>query len=433
MGVMTPDDDATPSIGEIKQRLTDSVTTYFLDSNDFNGLPAQRLIPKSPDSAAIIEELLTELVADGVIYANFGHKMVNPHIIGFQQEEPAENLAQVRKRAGIGSSVLYPTAATLEQAGAADRYPDAPYSRQLVLGEGQLESRFFHGAVLARYRDDPRYEYAFDINGHIRGSGAPMGTFLTTFGIGYHRDTRNPEIVVGVPLRYLHDLLPVEQSYWLSFQHDQQDFILHPDWVRPNLYGEFPEKISAYTAILDEMELINRICDAIGYTHLYRTLFTENSRPTDYGYVIRPTDRELSNFYEQLNKLLIDNMQPAFFDRTRVERTQELKDGEGNTYRGPRGTVAMLEDFLKDVVTVDSEGMVPDAVATLRKIRKYRSSVAHDIKVNSFDPAIWESQRQLVASTYFAVRTIRQLLGCHPDASEVTIPEALERPLVWLL
>jgi len=280
-------------------------------------------------------------------------------------------------------------------------------------------------------RDDPRYDYALDIDGEIRGRNVPQNTYLKAISIGFNPDPDNDEIVIGVPLRYLHDLTAEEQAYWKSFEHESQDFLLHPDWVRPHLLAEFPEKISPYTAILREMELVNAICDVISYPHLYRSIYTGEDRPTDYGYVIRPTGRELSNFYEQLNKLLIDNMRHAYFERARVQTTEERQDGHGNTYQGQRGTIAMLEDFLKGVVRHDPEGMVPSAMATLRSIRKHRSSVAHDIKENDYDPAVWSKQRALVMESYYAVRTVRQLLQSHPKAAEVDVPEVLDQTKVW--
>ncbi len=153
---------------------------------------------------------------------------------------------------------------------AGSRYPNAPYSAALALGHAQLESVFFRADVLGRYRDDPRYDYTLDICGEIRAQeGTPLDTYLTTFSIGFVREPDSNEIVVGVPLRYLHDLSPAEQSCWKPFKHERQDWALHPGWVRPDLLGKFPERVSPYMAILMEMSLAYEICDAIGYPALF--------------------------------------------------------------------------------------------------------------------------------------------------------------------
>lgn len=416
----------------IKELLREQIATQYLESPDFNGVAAASLIDVAEKFSADPDALLTELVADGAMYANFGHEMVNSHIIGFPHQSATDNLAEVRRRGGVRSAVLYPTRDTLAAMSADNRYPDAPYSAALALGRAQLESVFFQADVLGKYRDDPRYAYTLDIGGEIRArKDTPLDTYLTTFSIGFDHDADNDEIVVGVPLRYLHDLSPAERSYWKSFEHGRQDWVLHPDWVRSHLMGEFPGRVGPYTVILMEMRLANEICKAIGYPALFRNLYDGPSRPTDYGYLIRPTKRELSNFIEQLNKLLIDNLNQQFFLRDGIPLTEERKDGDGSTYQGQRGTMNMLIEWMERTVRHDTEGLVTSASAILREIRRARSNTAHTLRKNEYDPATWMDQRRLVVESYFAVRTVRQLLRSHPRASTVEIPDELDEPRVW--
>lgn len=430
--IVTDAEPANPAHEGIRELLREQIATQYLESPDFNGVAAAPLMDVAEKFSVDPDAVLTELVADGAVYANFGHEMVNPHIIGFPHQSAVDNLAEVRRRGGVRSAVLYPTRDTLAAMSAGSRYPNAPYSAALALGRAQLESVFFQADVLGRYRDDPRYDYTLDIGGEIRArEGTPLETYLTTFSIGFDRVADNDEIVVGVPLRYLHDLSPAEQSYWKSFEHERQDWVLHPDWVRPHLMGEFPERVSPYTAILMEMSLANEICEAIGYPTLFRNLYDGANRPTDYGYLIRPTKRELSNFIEQLNKLLIDNLVQRFFRRAGIPLTKERQDGEGSTYQGQRGTMNMLIEWMERTVKHDPEGLVASAAAALREIRTARSNTAHTLRENEYDPATWTDQRRLVVESYLAVRTVRQLLQSHPKASAVEIPEELDEPKVW--
>ena len=408
---------------QAKQKISANIADVYLASPDFNGMSAYSL----PDA---LKPLVVELIAEGDVYANFGHQMVNPHIIGFPQESPAQNAAEVERRGGIDSAILYPTRRFLKEHGAGARYPDEPYTTQLALGYSQLEPRFFDPAVLGRYRDDPRYDYTFDIDGRISGTGVAEDTFLATIGVGFDKEPGNDEIVIGVPLRYLRDLSPTEQGYWKSFEHERQDWVLHPDFVKPHILGEFPDRISPYEAMLREMEMVNDLCDAIEYPHLYRHTYTDTNRPTDFGYVIRPTKRELSNFVEQLNKMLIDNMDREFF-KGRVDVHEQRTDTFGNEYMAPRGTIAMLKDWLHKVVRHDPDGLVPSAVKHMRNIRSDRSSVAHDVKENEHDPAVWTTQRELIVASYVTVRTIRQLLQSHPRSAIVEVPNVLDEVKVW--
>lgn len=423
---------ATATHEGIKELLREQIATQYLESPDFNGVAAALLIGVAEEFSLNPDAVLTELIADGSVYANFGHEMVNPNIIGFPHQSAADNLAEVRRRGGVHSAVLYPTRNTLGAMSAGDRYPNAPYSAALALGRAQLETVFFRAEVLGKYRDDPRYDYTLDIGGEIRArEGTPFDTYLTTFSIGFDPGANNDEIVIGVPLRYLHVLSPAEQSYWRSFEHERQDWVLHPDWVRPHLLGKFPERVSPYTAILMEMRLANEICEATGYPALFRNLYDGASRPTDYGYLIRPTKRELSTFIEQLNKLLIDNLDQRFFRRAGIPLTEERRDGEGNTYQGQRGTMSMLIEWAERAVTHDPESMVASTAAILREIRRARSDTAHTLRENEYDPATWTDQRRLVVESYLAVRTIRQLLQSHPKASAVEVPDKLNEPRVW--
>lgn len=415
-----------------KLRLANLIAAHYLDSVDFNGIAFRTLTSIEDASLDELRALLLELVAEGAVYANFGHEMVNFGIMGVDHQGASENLEEVRRRGGVDGAVMFPTMTTLAALSAGGRYPDAPYSAALALGRGQLESVFFDAAVLGRYRDDPRYDYTHDIGGEIRArEGTPLNTYLTTFSIGFDADPTSSEIVVGVPLRYLHDLDSAEQQYWRSFQSARQDWILHPDWVRPHLMGEFPEQMSPYTAVIEEMRVVNEICDVIRWPRLYRRLFSGADRPTDFGYPIRPTARELGNFVEQLNKMLIDNLDPKFFERARIETTEERSDGRGTLFRAQRGTLAMLKEFMEKTVTRDPSGAVPASTETLRQIRKLRSSIAHDVKANEYNADIWQQQSELVSQAYRVVLTIRQLLQSHPLARGMEIPEMLDDQRVW--
>lgn len=430
------DHDSAPAGASVSRALGHEVLQYlasaYLSSADFNGISTEELVELVGGDAEGVESTVGVLVAEGDIYANFGHEMVNPFILGFPPQSADENAAEIRRRGGAAGAILYPRERVLAEISAGDRYPGAPYSAALAMGRAQLSSVFFHAAVLARYRDDPRYDYTLDIGGEIRAQeNTPLDTFLTTFSIGFRADESSDEIVVGVPLRYLHDLSASEQSYWKSFEHDDQNWLLHPDWVRPHLMGEFPERISPYTAVLMETQLINEICGAIDYPHLFKKTYTDRDRPTDFGYLIRPTELELTSFIEQLNKLLIEPLNVKFFERAKLATTEERQDSEGNVYRARRGTMNMLIAWMERTVTHDPNALVQYASSILKEIRRRRSKTAHSIRDNAYAPSLWGEQRRFIVESYLAIRTVRQLLQSHPRASSVHVPVELDEPRVW--
>jgi hypothetical protein len=336
--------------------------------------------------------------------------------------------------------VLFPTPGHLKAVVPSELYADAPFSRELALGAGQLEHRFFETAVLARYRDDPRYNYIFDIDGQISRNDAPNAMFLNTMSVG-HR-VSDGLVVVGVFLKYVDDLAPIEQQYWKMHEiSDRENYRLHPDFVRTHLRAEFPQKLSPFVAMLEEMALVNKMCDAIGYPRLFRKTYESGAmskepglrepRPRDFGHLVRPTMKELRDFTAMLDKMLSDNMTDDFFAAEIAEMFHYVPGHNGAVERRPKRSLTLLREWLELFVTDDPEGLVDFTCKTARDIRNARNPDAHTIRDNDYDETIYAKQRKLIMSAYVAVRTIRQTLQGHPRSGVVTVPSKLERMEVW--
>lgn len=63
----------------MKELLREQIAKLYLESPDFNGVAAASLMTVAEEFSVDPEIVLTELVAEGAVYANFGHEMVNPH------------------------------------------------------------------------------------------------------------------------------------------------------------------------------------------------------------------------------------------------------------------------------------------------------------------------------------------------------------------
>lgn len=336
--------------------------------------------------------------------------------------------------------MLFPTPAHLQSVVPSALYADAPFSRELALGAGQLEHRFFEAAVLARYRDDPRYNYIFDIDGQISRDDLPDGMFLSTMSVG-HRVT-DGLVVVGVFLKYVDDLASIEQQYWKMHElADRENYRLHPDFVRTHLRAEFPQKLSPFVAMLEEMALVNKMCDAIGYPRLFRKIYESGARakepglreprPRDFGHLVRPTMKELRDFTAMLDKMLSDNMTDEFFAAEIAEMFHEVPGPEGVLVRRKKRSLELLKEWLDLIVRVDPEGLTVFAHKTVRDIRNARNPDAHSIRDNDYDETIYAKQRKLIMDAYVAVRTIRQSLQGHPLANAAHVPAKLETMDVW--
>lgn len=421
-------------LSESQESLLDFITDAYLTSNDFNGIHHGALPPE-----LTIE--LRPLLEAGLIYANFGQRMVNPHILGLPPEAPGVHL-QVIDTIGrpLTEAVLFPTPGHLQTVVPTTLYADAPFSRELALGAGQLEHRFFEASVLARYRDDPRYNYIFDIDGQISRDDLPDGMFLNTMSVG-HR-VKDGLVVVGVFLRYVDDLAPTEQQHWkLHEVFDRENYRLHPDFIRTHLRAEFPQKLSPFVAMLEEMALVNKMCEAIGYPRLFRKIYESGARatepglreprPRDFGHLVRPTMKELRDFTAMLDKMLSDNMTNEFFRAEIPEMFLEVPGPEGALVRRTKRSLELLKEWLDLVVKVEPEGLAVFTHKTFRDIRNARNPDAHTIRDNDYDETIYAKQRKLITNAYVAVRTIRQILQGHPLANAVHVPSKLENMDVW--
>lgn len=424
------DDNSTDAQGD----LLTFITNAFLNSDDFNGIHYNRLPPR-----LLVE--IGPLLEAGLIYANFGQRMANPFILGLTPEPPDIHLdviANIDRE--IGDAVFYPTQSHLEGVVPQSLYASAPYSRALVLGNGQLEHRFFETAVLARYRDDPRYEYIFDIDGTILRTDVEDGAYLKTMSVG-HRAT-DGFVVVGVFLRYLSDLAPAEQQFWQSHEiADPENYRLHPEFISTHLLAKFPEKLSPYVAFLEEMALVNRMCNAVGFPRLFRQVYESGSkakepgvrerRPREFGHLVRPTRKELREFTAILDKMLSDNMQVEFFQGQVEKMTVEVPGLGGAVVTHMKRSLALLKEWLGLVIVHDPDGLAEFAYKTVKDIRDSRNPDAHSIRDNEYDEALYEVQRKLIFDAYVAVRTIRQALECHPRARVVNVPRRLASMDVW--
>ena len=298
------------------EKLLTKVREYYETSRDFNGLPIHLLDITNLHLNDIIVELIRSEEID--LVRGDGHP--NPHIKAL----PAEPIyTQIRKidGQGLGTGCLYPTPKHLKHFGT-KHSEDAPFTSELELSTPQLDFRAFDLRILEWYRNDPRYYCNInDIQGRIyRRPDAQVADSqivqdeLDNFKFGFaHNDKL--ERAVAVCLRDLHKLPPEQQRYLASYQL-KSAYKLHPDFFRTKIIGDFPEGISIYDAFLEEKQIINEICEKIGYQPLFRSNKTAYTRPSEFGILIRPTKKEFNDFALLLDKLLSDDLNRDFFKDT---------------------------------------------------------------------------------------------------------------------
>lgn len=418
-----------------QDELVDAVVRHYLESGDFNGLPAHALIEDRVVALDELKHLLRALIERGMLSLNFGDVHPNPHIRALP-DRPVEGQLAKLGAARDGRFVIYPTVSTLEARLDRNAYVGRPFSLRLALGAPQLEFASFDLAVIDHYRRDPRFHFwTNDVQATLSiGDDAYLNpafpekhkVLIQDFGFSYTPEFRR---AAAVFLTDLDHLTPEHQQLWATFEV-QGDYKLHPDFWRAAIMGDWELKASLRDAFVEELRVINAMCEAIGWRPLFRNTYTEP--PRELAFLIRPTVNEFNEFVHVLDKLLSENINVAFFPAKIVREVEEQRE-DGKVVVKPRGSIAMLDEWLHSAFRTPDPGPLDDMLATFRKIRKLRQKPAHAINPDAYDEELFEQQRQLFVRAYDAVRTLRLILQNQPQARTIAeeMDERVRKGDIW--
>jgi hypothetical protein len=253
---------------------------------------------------------------------------------------------------------------------------------------------------------------------------------LQSFGFAYDADLNRG---VAVYLRYLTDLSPEHQQIWQA-KELSGDYLLHPDYYRNTIIGDWGERHSIFAAFLKELYVVNKMATAMQRPPLFRKDFGEygEDKPRQFGFLVRPTLEEFNGFVLLLDKLLSENINKAFFlDEVPDETEKQRSDGRIEVVN--KGTLQILDDWMREFFCTSDWTPWDETISTLKRIRKLRQKPAHSMDENVFDQRYFREQRELISSAYDAVRTLRMMLENHPAvmAANIEIPDWLRNGEVW--
>ena len=249
------------------------------------------------------------------------------------------------------------------------------------------------------------------------------------FGFAYDESLNR---AVAIFLRYLHDKNLEEQLLLAQYQVTG-NFHLHPDYHRTSIIGDFPERMSIYDSFLEERWHINQISKIIGREPFYKTETKAHERPSGFGILIRPTNKEYQDFVMLTDKLLSDDINRKFF-KDDIIGSEQLTKSDGSKTEISLGTIAMLQNWLSKMVRLNEPDDATKMLAKMRLVRKVRQAPAHKLEDNSFDQHFLKKQRDIINAAFFAVRTLRMILENHPKARKYAseqIPDWLREGKVW--
>jgi hypothetical protein len=421
-----------------KKEILEKITKHYIGSHDFNGI----IITDLDSDHERLQNALRELLTAGNIVLNFGDRHPNPYILAFEPEPIAEQLAKLdaltfeppkyemygplKMQINSINCCAYPSKKQLRKAVNPAMYKGKPYTLMLALGEPQLSYRAFNLRILEFYRNDPRYSYQTDdIHGHISarhksGLKAADDTFLETFGFAFSKDIKKRYVAVFV--RYLANLTPTHQQRW-KLEEIKGKTILHPDYARATA-GEWPEKDSIFNAFCEELSLINKMTKNITGVPLFLRDYDRASKPTELGFLIRPTKKGYEEFVHLMDKMLSDNLNKRFFEGKLELVTHEKKGGV--VIERQKGTLVLLDEWLTLNVKFPDPEPKDEMIKVFKNIRKARGPLAHVVGTDEWNDQYFGMQRDLIMQAYGALRTLRLIFANHHLARSVEVPEWLQ-------
>lgn len=419
----------------LKNNILLEIKDYYLKSSEFNGYPIRNFLEKFKLSEVKRNEILIELIQKNLISLNFGDLHPNAYIKAFPEEIPDIQIEKLDSVQNI-HICAYPTSNYMNQVLDVTTYIDKPFTRKLALGEPQFSFETFELSILEFYRNDPRYSYYNnDISGQIcihdkyyendliKNSDA---IFLETFGFAHNNKGIR---VVAVYLRYLSPLSSEHQNIWWAKRIINEKYQIHPDYLKIT-NGNWDLGVSIYSAFLLEIEEINKLCKMMNRSTLFIKEFSEEERPKEFGYLIRPTLNEFNNFILTLDKLISENINRKFFRNDVLFHSVE-KDNEGKEYNKEKGTINILEDWLSKLFRNRQDKPYADFIKTFKEIRKLRQSPAHKLDDNIFDYKYIEQQKNIIERAYRGLQALRIILSSNPKCKDYKPLEELESGKIW--
>jgi hypothetical protein len=422
-----------------KNSVLDTITSFYLGSGDFNGIPVATLLEELEVEWEELRGVLGELVEEDRVGVLYIEADINPHIIRMGFEPTEKQIAKLNSGEPY-HACIYPRPKHLQTALDRSRYNGEPYKLCLALGEPQLAYRSFDLTVLEFYRNDPRYLYKNnDISGYISvrdeffESDKMMERdqiVLESFGFSYDSDLNR---AVAVYLRYLAGLSPEHQQIWKA-KELVGDYQLHPDYFRSTIAGNWGGQSTIFEAFLKEIYLINQMSEAMARPPLFLEPFGDygENKLQKFSFLVRPTLEEYNSFVLLLDKILSDNINKDFF-QNEVPYETEIERKDGKIQVQSKGTLQILDDWFRKYYQTEDWEPWDESIKTLRYIRKLRQKPAHALDENVFDQCYFKKQREIIIKAYNAVQTLRMMLANHPTvrAANIKIPGWVQEGRVW--
>ena len=331
-----------------KDDVLNEIKDYYINSRDYNGLPVYNMTNYS-------YELLCELIDEGLIEILNERDVLNPHIKGFKIITD-KTTQKSYVESPNAHSVVYPTSNALKNI---PKDYASPYTTMMKEGCEQFHIIYFNIEILERYANNPKYSI---IDYGYRGSIYLQDEFydelseyeyIKDYGMAYIKGDKLQR-AIGVFVCDLAKLSSSVQLIWKGFElSDQENCQVHSGFVKNLINGEWVTDNWSLHAILDEMRVINDLCDVIQIPPVFKHTYGYND-PFDildgYSNILLPTKKNYYDFILVLEKLLIHNLSyKAFTTKGLLVKPVDRNDSDGNPKLGLNRILNFLEMLIPKI------------------------------------------------------------------------------------
>ena len=417
---------------EMTNRVRRSIVDAYVVSAElgaFNGVSGKALLKWTGDEL-LLRKIHEMLIKEDDFSVSFASIDINPHIKRLPELPPNEQIKRLQTEK-LAEFCVYPSAAAVMQHENLPDFTTKPFSQMLLQVKAQLDFVCFELQVLSRYTEDPRYSLDFgDYMGDLSISDKcyldqdfserdKVG--LQTFGLGFDTQ-KNPVVVVF--LRYLANLSPEHQQYWNSFRFSGEAWPSKP-YYESSFEGNFWDNRSLRYAISAEIRVIRQMTLAAWGTPLFRQELPILGAIELTAFQL-PTQKNFDSFVHSLDKVLSENIDKNFF-KGRVRQKDEIISNGGEREVRNRGSLAMLEEWLRCTVNWESEEKFREIIiAPLETVRRLRQKPAHGFTLNSHSGDFTKKRRKLLWDVYNSLANMRRAFQTYAPCSSIEIPEWLD-------
>jgi hypothetical protein len=388
-----------------RDALLAEVVEQYLRSGDFNGL-AFADETRRDSAKALIREGLVEVIGE--------EDFPNPHIRPWANRRSTDEQVASLDAAVDGTTsgvCLYPLSKALVGQEEVQALSDKPYTQRLAAGAGQLDVVFFGMDVLESYRNDPRFAFTFS------DFGARAVVTDAVYDNEQERDADKVSIQIGFAYRgpldgekpivrlvaafvyHLGRLSPEHQRRWETYEVPPDGAKPHPIWYAGAM-GHWTDRIGSFDALFAELAALDELYERAFGANLLRT----TKRPSELGWILRPSQLEFDTFIQTLDKVLSENLRNNAFDAAGIPRT----DDKGQQI----GTLNRLERVLERAGV--SEDKRKEVMRPLRDAREARAKPSHTLRKNVSDANFVRRQAELVRAVTSSIEQLRRFWQTHP-------------------